>query len=110
MYKYTDQYRSMFTKGAENAVVATVNICAVVGFGAVAQQTPSFKMIVDGLVSLPGMEYIGLAVAVTVIAGITGSASGGLGIALPILAPIYNIQGLDPNAMHRISTLAAGGL
>ena len=110
MYKYTDQYRAMFTKGAENAVIATVNICAVVGFGAVAQQTPTFQMIVDGLVSLPGMEYIGLAVAVTVIAGITGSASGGLGIALPILAPIYNVQGLDPNAMHRISALASGGL
>ncbi|MDI2587591.1 SLC13 family permease [Psychrobacillus sp. NEAU-3TGS] len=110
MYKYTDQYRAMFTKGAENAVIATVNICAVVGFGAVAQQTASFQMIVDVLVGLPGMEYIGLALAVTVIAGITGSASGGLGIALPILAPIYNLQGLDPNAMHRISALASGGL
>lgn len=110
MNKYTDQYNSMFTKGAENAIVATINICAVVGFGAVAQQTKSFQMIVDGLVSIPGMEYIGLATAVTVIAGITGSASGGLGIALPILAPIYNLQGLDPNAMHRISTLASGGL
>lgn len=110
MYKYTDQYHSMFTKGAENAVIATVNICAVVGFGAVAQQTESFNMIVDGLVAMPGMEYIGLALAVTVIAGITGSASGGLGIALPILAPIYNAQGLDPNAMHRISALASGGL
>jgi len=110
MYKYTTQYNTMFTKGAENAIVATINICAVVGFGAVAQQTKSFQMIVDGLVGIPGMEYFGLATAVTVIAGITGSASGGLGIALPILAPIYNLQGLDPNAMHRISTLASGGL
>lgn len=110
MYKYTTQYNTMFTKGAENAIVATINICAVVGFGAVAQQTKSFQMIVDGLVGIPGMEYFGLATAVTVIAGITGSASGGLGIALPILAPIYNLQGLDPNAMHRISALASGGL
>lgn len=110
MYKYSNQYNTMFTKGAENAIVATINICAVVGFGAVAQQTKSFQMIVDGLVGIPGMEYVGLATAVTVIAGITGSASGGLGIALPILAPIYNLQGLDPNAMHRISTLASGGL
>ena len=56
------------------------------------------------------MEYAGLAIAVTVIAGITGSASGGLGIALPILAPIYQGMGLDNGAMHRIAALASGGL
>lgn len=110
MRKYATKYDTMFTKGAENAVIATVNICAVVGFGAVAKETPSFQMIVDALVGMPGMAYVGLAGAVTIIAGITGSASGGLGIALPILAPIYNAQGLDPNAMHRISALASGGL
>ena len=71
---------------------------------------PAFASIVDALVNMPGMEYAGLAIAVTVIAGVTGSASGGLGIALPILAPTYVAQGLDPAAMHRISVLASGGL
>ncbi|GAA5132653.1 GntP family permease [Alloalcanivorax gelatiniphagus] len=96
--------------GADNALVATANTCAVVGFGAVAALTPAFKEIVAVLTGLPGLEYAGLAMAVTVIAGITGSASGGLGIALPILAPIYQGMGLDNGAMHRISALASGGL
>lgn len=110
MNRYTRKYSLIIGKGSENAIIATANICAVVGFGAVAKETPSFAYVVDSLVNMPGMAYVGLAAAVTIIAGITGSASGGLGIALPILAPIYNVQGLDPGAMHRISALASGGL
>lgn len=106
----TPIFSRIIAKGTENAIIATANICAVVGFGAVAQNTDTFKTIVNWLVNMPGMEYAGLAAAITIIAGITGSASGGLGIALPILAPLYGGQGLDPGAMHRISALAAGGL
>ncbi|MFP3512630.1 SLC13 family permease [Peribacillus sp. SIMBA_075] len=98
------------TIGAENALNAIANTCAVVGFGAVAAKVPAFTAIVDTLTNMPGLEYAGLAIAVTTIAAITGSASGGLGIALPILAPIYQAQGLDPGAMHRISSIASGGL
>ncbi|WP_101674320.1 GntP family permease [Alloalcanivorax mobilis] len=105
-----DHSTGTLAAGADNALVATANTCAVVGFGAVAALTPAFKEIVAVLTDLPGLEYAGLAMAVTVIAGITGSASGGLGIALPILAPIYQGMGLDNGAMHRISALASGGL
>lgn len=101
---------NMLTVGTENALVAIANTCAVVGFGAVASKSPAFQSVVAVLTDMPGMEYAGLAIAVTVIAGITGSASGGLGIALPILAPIYQGMGLDNGAMHRISALASGGL
>ncbi|MCH6266090.1 MULTISPECIES: GntP family permease [Neobacillus] len=110
MNKYSRKYGLIFGKGSENAIVATANICAVVGFGSVAKEAPAFHAIVDSLVGMPGMAYAGLAAAVTIIAGVTGSASGGLGIALPILAPIYGAQGMDPGAMHRISSLASGGL
>ncbi|HZW68834.1 MAG TPA: GntP family permease [Pseudogracilibacillus sp.] len=110
MFKQLKEHMPMLTKGTENALVAIANTCGVVGFGAVAAQVPAFNMIVDALTGMPGLEYAGLAIAVTVIAGITGSAAGGLGIALPILGPIYMAQGLDPGAMHRISSFASGGL
>jgi H+/gluconate symporter-like permease len=96
--------------GASEAVVAIANTCAVVGFGSVVAETHGFKQLVDGVTHLPGPPLLGLGLAVTIIAGITGSASGGLGIALPILAPIYANMGLHPGAMHRVSALASGGL
>ena len=46
----------------------------------------------------------------TLIAGLTGSASGGQAIALPILAPLYLAQGVDPEALHRVVAIASGGL
>lgn len=110
MFKNLDSHMPILAKGTENSLVAISNTCGVVGFGAVASQTPAFTAIVDGLTNMPGLEYAGLGMSVTLIAGITGSASGGLGIAMPILAPIYQAQGLDPGAMHRISSLASGGL
>ncbi|TXL64487.1 GntP family permease [Cerasibacillus terrae] len=110
MFKQMHTHMTVLTKGTENALVAIANTCGVVGFGAVASKVPAFSTIVEKLTNMPGLEYAGLAIAVTIIAGITGSAAGGLGIALPILAPIYQAQGLDPGAMHRISAFASGGL
>lgn len=110
MYNQLKETMTILTKGTENALVAIANTCGVVGFGAVASHVPAFDSIVNALTGMPGLEYAGLALAVTIIAGITGSAAGGLGIALPILGPIYMAQGLDPGAMHRISSFASGGL
>ena len=61
MNQYSRKYGVMIGKGTENAIIATVNICAVVGYGAVAKNSPAFSSIVDALVSMPGMEYAGLA-------------------------------------------------
>ncbi|USK44039.1 GntP family permease [Cytobacillus oceanisediminis] len=110
MIKYLVGFWEALAKGAQDALVAAANTCAVVGFGSVAAQVAAFDTFVDALVNIPGPPLMGLAIAVTLICGITGSASGGLGIALPILAPMYMAQGLDPGAMHRISALASGGL
>ncbi|BAC14693.1 hypothetical conserved protein [Oceanobacillus iheyensis HTE831] len=110
MLRFLTKFWDSLATGAQNALVALANTCAVVGFGSVAAQVSAFDSIITGLVNLPGPPLIGLAIGVTVICAITGSASGGLGIALPILAPIYLAQGLDPGSMHRISALASGGL
>src|SRR5690606_1608595 len=53
---------------------------------------------------------IGAAIAVSVIAGMTGSASGGQAIALPLLAPHYMDMGVNPEALHRVAAISSGAL
>jgi H+/gluconate symporter-like permease len=108
--KFIRKFWESMAVGAQDALVVAANTCAVVGFGTVAKNVPAFQTAVNALVHLPGPDLLGLALGVTIICGMTGSASGGLGIALPILAPIYMAKGLDPGAMHRVSALASGGL
>lgn len=99
-----------FTRGAGGAVIAITNTCAVVGFGAIATLSPAFQQALEAVQAIPGSPLIGAAIAVTVIAGLTGSASGGQTIALPLLAPHYLDAGADPEALHRVVAIASGGL
>jgi H+/gluconate symporter-like permease len=96
--------------GALGALIAIANTAAVVGFGGVAKLTGGFQSAVDLMTTLPGEPLIGAAIAVSVIAGLTGSASGGQTIALPLIAPHYLDQGVDPEALHRVVAIASGGL
>lgn len=99
-----------FSKGAGSAVTAITNTCAVVGFGSVVKSTPAFQMLIDTVTSLPILPLFGAAIAVTVLCGIAGSASGGLGIALPIVGPIYTAMGVPAAAIHRVASIASGAL
>ncbi len=96
--------------GALGALVAIGNTAAVVGFGSVAQASPAFGMAVEWITAIPGNELISAGIAVTVIAALTGSASGGQSIALPVLAPHYLELGVDPQALHRVVAIASGAL
>ncbi len=98
------------TDGTTGALIAIGNTAAVVGFGSVAKSTSAFMMAVDMMTALPGNELIGAAVAVSVIAGLTGSASGGQAIALPLLAPHYLDLGVNPEQLHRIVSISSGAL
>jgi len=97
-------------EGTTGALIAIGNTSAVVGFGTVAKASPAFAAAVSAMTGIPGNELIGAAVAVTVIAGLTGSASGGLSIALPVLAPHYAETDVNPEQLHRISSIASGAL
>jgi H+/gluconate symporter-like permease len=109
-FKYFQNMGEAVNQGTTGALVAIGNTAAVVGFGAVAKTTVAFQETVELMTQLPGNELVGAAVAVSVIAGLTGSASGGQAIALPEVAPHYLAQGVDPNELHRIVSISSGAL
>jgi H+/gluconate symporter-like permease len=97
--------------GFGNGLVAIASIASVVGFGAAVQGLPAFQAIVAAVTRLPGDPLVGAAIAVAVIAALAGSASGGQGIAFPIIKPIYvDALGVAPRALHRVVTIASGTL
>ncbi|ANK82761.1 MAG: transporter [Rhizobiales bacterium NRL2] len=101
--------------GANASVLPIFNTAALVGFGAVIATLPAFAAIRDAILGIaPGNPLISLAISVNVLAGITGSASGGMGIALQTLGPTYlemgAAAGIPPELLHRVTTIATGGL
>lgn len=96
--------------GTTGALVAIGNTAAVVGFGAIAKSTVAFQQTVEVMTQIPGNELIGAAIAVSVIAGLTGSASGGQAIALPLVGPHYLDAGVEPEQLHRIVSISSGAL
>ena len=108
--KYFTNFGSAVSEGTLGALIAIGNTAAVVGFGGVAKAVPAFEVAVDFMTNIPGSPLIGGAVAVSVIAGMTGSASGGQAIALPIIAPHYMDMGVNPEALHRVAAISSGAL
>ncbi|MBN8444632.1 MAG: GntP family permease [Gammaproteobacteria bacterium] len=108
--KFVADLAKTLDEGVLGALMAIGNTAAVVGFGAVAKLTPAFNDIVHALTGLPGPELVGAAVAVSVVAGLTGSASGGQAIALPEIAPTYLDRGVDPEQLHRVVAISSGAL
>jgi H+/gluconate symporter-like permease len=98
------------TEASTGALIAIGNTAAVVGFGAVAKLAPAFDTAVDWVTHMPGDPLIAAAVAVSLIAAMTGSASGGQAIALPILAPHFLGQGVNPDQLHRVVAISSGVL
>ncbi len=98
--------------GAAGSAIAILNTSAAVGFGAVVTAVPSFKQLTDLILGIKGNPLISEAVAVQLLASITGSASGGMGIALEALGGKYyqlsQTSGVSAEAFHRIAAVASG--
>lgn len=109
-YKYFTHLGQTITEGTTGALIAIGNTAAVVGFGGVAKNTQAFSDTVAFMTDLPGDPLIGSAVAILLIAGITGSSSGGQTIALPLIAPHYIDMGVQPDQIHRVAALSSGVL
>ena len=100
--------------GANGSLTAIMNTACAVGFGTVVKGVAGFALLTTAMLSMPGSILFSEAIAVNVLAGATGSASGGMSIALEALGPQYVEKalemGLSPEYLHRIASLASGGL
>ena len=108
---------SKFAEGSKSAVggalLAIMNTASEYGFGAVIAALPGFLVIADALKAIPN-PLVNEAITVSALAGITGSASGGMGIALAAMAETFisNAQaaGIPLEVLHRVASMASGGM
>jgi H+/gluconate symporter-like permease len=106
-----------FAEGTRTAVggalLASMNTASEYGFGSVVSALPGFIVIKDALRAIPN-PLINEAVTVSVLAGVTGSASGGLSIALAAMANQFiaaaHAAGIPPQVLHRVASMASGGM
>jgi len=100
--------------GANAAVLPAVSVASLVGFGAVVAAMPAFDVVRTWVLSIEGGPLVSLAIATNILSALTGSASGGLTIALDALGPTYMKlaaeHGIDPALMHRVAVIGAGTL
>jgi H+/gluconate symporter-like permease len=106
--------RKTMDAGVNASVLPAVSVASLVGFGAVVAAMPAFGAVRDLVLGIGGGPLVSLAVATNLLAALTGSASGGLTIALDALAETYLARaaeaGLDPALLHRVSVIGAGTL
>jgi H+/gluconate symporter-like permease len=106
--------RESIDAGANASVLPAISVASLVGFGAVVAALPAFSLVRDWTLSIRGGPLVSLAVATNVLAALTGSASGGLTIALDALGATYmrmaSETGIDPAVMHRVAVIGAGAL
>lgn len=107
--------KKSINRGTYESMLPIFNTASEVGYGAVIASLAGFVIIRDSILNLnPENPLISEAIAMTTLAGITGSSSGGLSIALSTLGENYYAMalsaGIDPELMHRVAVMAAGGL
>ena len=95
-------------------MLPVLNTASLVGFGAVVAALPAFAVVRDGFLAIPGGPLVSIAVAANVMGAITGSASGGLTIALNSLGEAYAqlaaSMGINGELMHRVAAISSGAL
>ena len=101
--------------GAIGSLLAIMNTASEVGYGNVIAALPGFKSIAAFLlgIKIGGTPLVSEAISVTTLAGITGSASGGMSIALDLMSKDWlawaNSIGMSPEILHRVASMASGG-
>ncbi|MDD4868812.1 MAG: GntP family permease [Mycobacterium sp.] len=108
---------SNFSDGSKSAIggalLATMNTASEYGFGSVISSLPGFILVCDALTAIPN-PLINEAITVNVLAGVTGSASGGMSIALAAMSQQFieaaNAHNIPLEVLHRVASMASGGM
>lgn len=113
-YRRLPTLRASMDAGANASALPVLSVASLVGFGSVIAALPAFELVRSWVLGIEGGPLVSLAVATNVLASLTGSASGGLTIALDALGDAYMQiaakQGIDPALMHRVAVIGAGTL
>jgi H+/gluconate symporter-like permease len=106
--------RATMDAGANAAALPVLSVASLVGFGSVVAALPAFALVREWVLGIEGGPLVSLAVATNVLASLTGSASGGLTIALDALGSAYMkiaaAEGISPDLLHRVAVIGAGTL
>jgi H+/gluconate symporter-like permease len=106
--------RETIDAGANASVLPVLSVGSLVGYGAVIAALPAFALVREWVLGIGGGPLVSLAVATNLLAALTGSASGGLTIALDALGSTYlqlaAQHGIDPALLHRVAVISSGTL
>ncbi|WP_442954475.1 GntP family permease, partial [Pararhodobacter sp.] len=113
--RLADRLAATLEEGAQDSLKPIFNTASLVGFGAVIASLSAFGLIRDWVVTVGGDNpLISLAIGTSLLAGMTGSASGGMSIALSTLGATYlamgEAAGIAPALLHRVTAVATGSL
>ena len=101
-------------EGVQGSFLAVMNTASEVGYGNVIKSLAAFAMIATFMTDISSNPLIGEAISSSVLAGVTGSASGGLSIALETFGDVFMERaaqaGISPGVLHRVASVACGGL
>lgn len=104
--------RETINKGVLGSMLPILNTASEVGYGSVIAVLAGFAIIRNAVLNVSDNPLISEAVAMNILAGITGSSSGGMSIALQTLGEDYlrmaHASGIDPALLHRVAVMSAG--
>lgn len=115
MRQYNPDQTDSVNKGTMGSLLPIFNTASEVGYGSVIASLASFAILRDLVMGIsPGNPVVSIAVAINALAGITGSASGGLSIGLEVLGARYlemaQQLNINPELLHRVASMSSGGL
>lgn len=114
-YRCWERLKKALATGAQSSLLPVFNTASEFGYGSTIAALAAFATVRQAVVNIaPGNPLVSEMIAVNAMAGITGSASGGLGIALEALGSTFLQRGvdagIDPQLLHRIASMSCGGL